>query len=341
MTRLGLSLVAFAAIAIAPQAAWAVRSAELYSVASYGYGRVEARVRFAAGNGVVSSFFLWKEGSEKAGTFWNELDFEKLEECQLETNPLYGNPAKVHSQRHTLGSDLCGEFHVYAYEWTPDYISWLVDGVEIRRETEEAPMAYATNASTGMQVHFNLWPGDASFGGTFSPDILPVHQYVDWVQFSSYADGNFTMQWRETFDAGTVPAGWQTGSWASPKNLSTHDPLNVNFIEGYAVLSLTADDATGPAGAMPADGGTGGSGMGAGGSASSAGSAPVGGTVVAAGAGGAGMTAPAAGDSGGCSLSRSRQPLRGFSAFGLAALAGLLRFRRIARGWGRLRSARC
>jgi hypothetical protein len=53
------------------------------------------------------------------------------------------------------------------------------------------------------------------------------------------------------------------GSWASPKNLSTHTVSNLNFIDGYAVLSLTEDDALGPAGAMPgvpATGSTGGPG---------------------------------------------------------------------------------
>src|SRR6185503_2535661 len=93
------------------------------------------------------------------------------------------------------------------------------------------------------------WPGDPSFGGTLDPSILPVHQLVDWVQFSSYADGVFTLAWREDFDAATLPTGWLTGDWDSPKALSTHAPANVNFLSSCAVLSLTADDATGSTGA--------------------------------------------------------------------------------------------
>jgi MYXO-CTERM domain-containing protein len=303
MTRIGLSALSFLlTVAVAP-AALGVRSAELYSSASYGYGRMEARVRFAAGDGVISSFFSWKEGSEVAGTFWNELDFEKLgADCHLETNPLYGNPAVVHSEKHTLSSDLCGDFHVYAYEWTPEAIAWLVDGVEIRRETGATATAFAENASAGMQVHFNVWPGDATFGGNFDPAILPVHQYIDWVAFSSYSGGTFTEEWREDFEGGTVPAGWLTGTWASPKNLSTHDPGNVNFLEGYAVLSLTADNAVGPAGAMPTGaGGTSGAG-GAGGTAATGGSTAAGGTAGGAvGAGGSAGSSSGAPSSGGSS----------------------------------------
>jgi endo-1,3-1,4-beta-glycanase ExoK len=56
----------------------AVASAELLHSQAQVYGRFEARVRFASGDGVVSWFFLWKTGSEVSGAYWNELDFEKV-----------------------------------------------------------------------------------------------------------------------------------------------------------------------------------------------------------------------------------------------------------------------
>jgi endo-1,3-1,4-beta-glycanase ExoK len=280
------------------EVASATRSAELYTGTSYGYGRVSARLRFAAGDGVVSSFFLWKNGSEVAGTFWNELDFEKLgADCHIETNAFYGAPAAVHVQRHTLDPDPCSAFHTYTYEWTPESIAWLVDDVEIRRETGATAAAFADNAAGGMQIRFNIWPGDASFGGNFNPSILPVHQYVDWVEFSSYADGEFTLEWREELDGESLPAGWVTGSWSSPKNLSTHDRGNVNLVDGYGVLSLTADGAVGPAGADP----EGSSGTG----------------------GGGGMPGPpSSGDDGGCSIATSKTSgwTLVLGALGLAAL---------------------
>jgi hypothetical protein len=256
MTRLLLSSLCLLAVTVASEVAHAVSSAEFYSSTAYGYGRVEARIRFAAGDGVVSSFFLWKNGSEMAGTFWNELDFEKLNaDCHVETNAIYGNPSTNHNQIASF-SDPCGAYHTYAYQWTPEAIVWSVDGVEIRRETGATAMAFADNASaSGMQVRFNIWPGDATFGGNFSPSILPVHQYIDWVAFSSYANGTFTMQWREDFNGSALPSGWLTANWASPKNLSTHNARNVNLLNGYLVLSLTADDALGPGGAMPGDAG--------------------------------------------------------------------------------------
>jgi beta-glucanase (GH16 family) len=93
MYRFGLGALLLAATTLCPKVALATRSAELYTSSSYGYGRVSARMRVPAGDGVIGSFFLWKEGSEQAGTFWNEVDFEKVgADCHLQTNPLYGNP---------------------------------------------------------------------------------------------------------------------------------------------------------------------------------------------------------------------------------------------------------
>ena len=258
MKHICLSLSLAAGSLVLAADAGAVASAELYQNQTYTYGRFEARVRFAAGDGVISSFFLWKPGSEMPGTFWNELDFEKLgADCHLQTNPLYGLPVVDHSARATLDADLCGEYHTYTFEWTPSYIAYLVDGVEVRRDAEETAAAFAENAASGMQIHFNIWPGDASFGGNFDAATLPLHQFVSWVQYSSFADGAFTLEWREEFDGVTLPPGWAVGNWPSPKNLSTHQPANVVFTTGTAALSLTADDATGLVGLPPPDPGAG------------------------------------------------------------------------------------
>ena len=73
---LSLALVPLALTVASP--ALAVSSAELYQTKAYVYGRFEARLRQAPGDGVISSFFLWKAGSELSGAYWNELDFEKL-----------------------------------------------------------------------------------------------------------------------------------------------------------------------------------------------------------------------------------------------------------------------
>ena len=254
--RIAILIGALSVLTAAP-AAHAVTSAELYSADSYRYGRYEARVQFPPADGVVGSFFLWKNGSETAGAYWNELDFEKLRgDCALQANSIYGRPQSGHETAIAGLTGLCTGYHSYVFEWTPDHIAWLVDGVEVRRDTGAAAQAYAANAMEGMQLRLNIWPGTPAFGGTFSQASLPQHQFVSWVAYSRYVSDaggdSFALSWRESFEAGR-PFGWATGTWASPLQQSTHALANVTIVDGVAVLSLTADDATGFTGTPPQD----------------------------------------------------------------------------------------
>ena len=252
MKKLTLVLAALAAVVLAPRAASAVQSAELYRTQAYFYGRFEARVRYAPGEGVVSSFFLWKDGSSST-TSWNELDFEKVNaSCRLQTNIWTGTGTQS-AQFANLNIKICEEFHTYAFEWTPDYIAWFIDGTQIRKVTGASVTEYTQNASQGMAMHFNVWVGNANFGGTLNPATLPVQEFISWAQYSSYANGAFQLEWRDEFDGTTVPAGWAAGDWPDPYSLSTHNTANVTFVDGIAVLSMTGDDATGFSGTPPAD----------------------------------------------------------------------------------------
>lgn len=293
MKCVGLAAAIIGTLVSLPGTANAVASAELYKTQAYVYGRFEARIRFAAGDGVISSFFLWKDGSEGANVFWNELDFEKVgADCHMETNAIYGNPEALHSQENEMPGDICSEYHDYRFEWTPTYIAWVVDGKEVRRETGATADAFSQNATSGMTFRFNVWPGNADFGGNFSPSILPVREHISWVSYSSYSNGSFQLEWREDFNGTSLPSGWATGSWASPYSLSTHKPANVTVANGIVTLSLTADDATGFSGTPPADdagtggtttGGTASGGTSAGGNGSRGGTSSTGGATSARG----------------------------------------------------------
>jgi beta-glucanase (GH16 family) len=305
-SKAGLTLAALIVGLLLPRAAAAVvQGAELYHTRAYFYGRFEARVRFAPGEGVVSSFFLWKDGSDTAAS-WDELDFEKINsDCRLQTNIWSGKGAQS-AMINTPSFNICNDYHTYAFEWTPDYIAWFIDGTQVRKETGARVTEYAQNATIGMSMHFNIWQGDSSFGGNLSTATLPVYQYVSWAQYSSYANGAFQMQWREDFTGSTAPTNWALGDWMAPLNHSKHNMANVKFVNGIAVLALTNDGATGYTGTPPADpaggtGGTSGSGgtSGAGGAAGTSGAAGRGGTTGSGGAAGRGGTTGSGGGAAG------------------------------------------
>jgi beta-glucanase (GH16 family) len=311
--------------------AHATTSAEFYTPDGSGYGRFEARVMLPAGDGVVGTFFLWKDGSEMAGTYWNELDFEKINaNCTLQINSIYGLPSAQHQQIVSDAGDLCSAYHTYTYEWTPDHISWSIDAREVRRDTGAAAQAYADNVSGGLQFRFNIWPGDASFGGTFSSGILPVQEYISWVQYSAYTPGtgdvacDFTLAWRESFDDG-VPASWAEGNWASPKMLSTHSPSNVTVTNGVAVLSLTEDDVLGFTGTPPVDNGDLPSVQGPGASDASTNACDAGASAASEAGSGAGPHGSGEGGGGGCSVSApGAQDAGGVVGVAILAMAGAL-----------------
>ncbi len=301
LSKTNLTLAALLFVALAPKAAGAVQSAELYGSQAYFYGRFEARIRFAPGEGVVSSFFLWKDGSSST-TPWNELDFEKINStCHLQTN-IWSGMGTQSSQLNTPTFNICSDYHTYAFEWTPDYIAWSIDGTQVRKVTGSLVTFYTQNASAGMSMHFNTWAGNSTFGGTLDPSILPVHEYISWAQYSSYSNNAFQLQWRQEFDGSSMPANWAAGDWASPYNLSTHNKANVTFGGGIAVLSMTADGATGFTGTPPVDSmavvtGTGGT-PGTGGTTATGGATGTGGKTATGGTVGAGGTMPTGGTTG-------------------------------------------
>src|SRR5690606_798187 len=187
----------------------AVTGAELIRDAPHRHGRFEARLMFAPGDGIVSSMFLWKLGSERDDVYWNEIDIEKVgSDCTgYSSNAIYGNPEVQSSRRHSTPSDLCTSYHTHGIEWTPEHLIWRLDGVEPRRLEDDELRAFEDNAPGGLQIRFNVWVGDASFGGNFQSSSLPARQYIDWVSYSSYTPGagedggDFTPVWREDFDA--------------------------------------------------------------------------------------------------------------------------------------------
>jgi hypothetical protein len=169
---------------------------------------------------------------------------------------IYGAPKRESVVRVVASADLCAEYHTHAFEWTPDRLVWTLDGVEVRRLSSDELAAFEQNALLGMQLRFNLWVGDARFGGDFQPGILPVQQFIEWIAYARYTPGavagDFTPAWREEF-AAPLGAEWAFGTWASPFGHSTHSPANVTLDRGVGVLSLTEDAATGFTGVAPSE----------------------------------------------------------------------------------------
>jgi len=220
------------------------KGAELRTYAAYTYGRFEVNYRASCGAGQTSTFFTYHELGSGGVNDWNELDIEMLgrysDDIQFNTI----TPGQViHVHHQWLNFDPTADFHTYAIEWTPDYIAWFVDNVEVYRQTG----AHVATLNKPQKIMMNIWPpAYSSWAGELDSRRLPFRAYYDWVNYAAYTPGsgntgtgnNFTLMWRDDFDS------WNTIRWAKAShtwdgNNSDFIPDNCVFQDGKMILCLT------------------------------------------------------------------------------------------------------
>lgn len=236
--------------------------AELSGKDQFLYGRFEARMKMVSIPGSVSSMFLYYDDSWMKDVYvWNEIDIEVLGKggtmwqsniITREGDPsIKANTSSESKPLHEFGFDATEDFHLYAMVWTPEYVAWEIDSVEIRRDTlgiergthaDKDQVAFLTEKQS---LRFNLWASkSAAWVGKFTGDELaagPKEQVIDYVRVYSYdADTKgFTQLWQDDFDGAYLSDHWGTGNWEMEKvELS---PFNVVLEDGFCKLLLTRE----------------------------------------------------------------------------------------------------
>lgn len=240
--------------------------AELYTRDTQMYGKYEARMYMAAGSGIVSSMFLYHNDSYLGGDEpWVEVDIEILGKApaSFQSNIITGTAdSKKTSEKHHALSPAANEgYHTYGMEWTPTYVSWIIDGVTVRKTMTDSNDTKGQVAALIREqgLRFNLWSSESEgWVGAFEESILPVHQYIDWVKVYSYTPGagengsDFTLAWTDDFNE-FDDSRWATGDWTFDGNRVTMSPDNVSIADGHLVLSLTKAGSEGFQGTVPTD----------------------------------------------------------------------------------------
>lgn len=167
---------------------------ELRTLEFFGYGRFEARIRFAPGSGVVSSLFTFYDhyADPNLPENWNEIDIEFLgkDNTQVQFNVIHWNASNqrtTHEQHVTTGFDPSADFHDYAIEWLPDAVNFYIDDQLVHSQTDQI----AEFLKLDSRLMMNVWPVQntanlTAWAGTFSPDVLPTAAYYDWVRVYKY-----------------------------------------------------------------------------------------------------------------------------------------------------------
>lgn len=235
----------------------AYKGAEVYSNQTYQYGRYEMRMRVAKASGVLSTFFTYKNGSEMSNTFWEEIDIEifgKNNATEWQSNIILGTqrPTIQSVMTHTAATSLADAYHTYVLEWTPDYVAWYLDGVEVRRITGTSTV---TSLGNPQSLRFNLWSSTAeSWVGPFDDTQLPVYQFINYMDYKTYNATTKTFEggWRDEFNSFDTDR-WGKANWSFDENRVDFAPENVVIKDGVLVLALTKENATGFTGTVPAD----------------------------------------------------------------------------------------
>ncbi len=235
----------------------AYKGAEIYSNQSYQYGRYEIRMRVAKASGTLSTFFTYKNGSEVGNTFWEEIDIEvfgKNNATEWQSNIILGTqrPTIKTEATHSSPTSLADAYHTYTLEWTPDYVAWYFDGVEVRRIIGTSTVTSLANPES---LRLNLWASTVeSWVGTFDDSQLPVYQFVSYLDYKTYNTTSKTFEggWRDEFTSFDT-SRWGKANWTFDENRVDFAPENVVVKDGILVLALTRENATGFSGTVPAD----------------------------------------------------------------------------------------
>ncbi|MCJ2378410.1 family 16 glycosylhydrolase [Vibrio sp. ZSDZ34] len=222
----------------------ALYGAEVFSHEKVLFGKFIIRMKMISSPGVVSSFFTYDNESWQGGIPWREIDIEAIGKHRdlLQTNLITGSQAKrIHSENtHTVTN--LDEFNEFTLIWTPNEISWQVNGVTIHEELSSHSQQVIDMRDSPQSYRMNVWISEAiGWVGPFDINSLPLYQVVDWIEYYPYQDGEFTLAWRDDFDT-FDQSRWGKGDWGFDSNLVTFSPSNVAVSDGQLILGITAKE---------------------------------------------------------------------------------------------------
>jgi len=161
------------------------QSAAIQTRRKFLYGRWEARIKPTSAKGILNSMYTIDMDNTR-----QEIDIEFL------TNSFIKNFGRVHFAVHERGNtsfntnpdiklnfNPSDDFHVWAFEISPESIRWFVDGKMLHTYN------YKNNAikiDEPYQLKFNIWSQNGGWvGGPPDKDVECLYQ-IDWIRFIPY-----------------------------------------------------------------------------------------------------------------------------------------------------------
>lgn len=160
--------------------------AEVQSQKFYGHGTYEARMRPAAGSGIISGFFSYAgppHGADKTQERWISLTFVGKDLKAL----LLGYNVSGRTHRHTVNVefDPSAAMNDYAIQWTPQLVRWLVNG-QLVHTLDIGPAERQSKVPGKIFVSLRNGVGDdqSAWMGSFEYDGRPMITTYEYIAFT-------------------------------------------------------------------------------------------------------------------------------------------------------------
>ncbi|WEW58918.1 putative glycosidase CRH2 [Emydomyces testavorans] len=141
------------------------------------YGKASAKLKTSRGRGVVTAFILLSDVKD-------EIDFEFIgvDLNTAQTNYYFQGITDYTNGKNASASDTFSKFHTYEIDWTPDSITWSIDGTPVRVKKRSETFNTTSNQyaypQTPARVQLSLWPAGLPSNGEGT--INWAGGLVDW-----------------------------------------------------------------------------------------------------------------------------------------------------------------
>lgn len=155
------------------------------------YGLIEARIKLPAGQGLTPQFWMLGNNAYHAGGWPGSGEIDTMEVLGSQPRVVRGTihgpwswaPHGGLGGSMTSRTPLSSGFHVYGTEWSPNRISFLLDGSVYKTITTAAlPAGAAWPFRHPFFVLLDLAVGGMPAGSPSSATPLPAHMVVDWLR---------------------------------------------------------------------------------------------------------------------------------------------------------------
>lgn len=220
------------------------------------YGNVKAKFKTSRGQGVITAFILFSDVKD-------EIDYEFVgsELTTAQSNYYFQGITNYDNELNITLSDTYANYHTYEIDWTPDQITWLVDGqvgrTKKRSDTWNATANQWNYPQTPARVQLSLWPGGLSTNGAGT--IAWAGGLIDWdsedIKNNGYYYASFESVNISCYNAKSAPGTNSGKSYYYNNALGTNNTV-VDSNNATILSSLLATGSNMTAGASPAASGS-------------------------------------------------------------------------------------